>query len=154
MPDPIPERPVIQADLAATVTAQTVDEDTSIDSLQNQDPAEIPSASASIEPSQPQVAELTLPSSSPSLDNNGLPVGWSVRLGSFSDSSNARNLTQRLITDGYRAYSREITSSQGVLTAVYVGPQVERDKAEQLKQQLQDEFQLSGIVVKFEVDSI
>lgn len=152
MPDPVPERPVIQADLTATNTPQSIDEDPRLDSQSNQDQLEIPAEP--IETSQPQVAELTTPSVSPSLDDSGLPVGWSVRLGSFSNSNNARNLTQRLLADGYRAYSREINSSQGVLTAVFVGPQVERDKADQLKQELQDEFELSGIVVKFEVDSI
>jgi len=153
MPDPIPERPLIQADIAATVTAQSAIPVTVPDSQVNLDPANT-SSSSIVTTNLPPGVELPATSTRPSLDDNGLPVGWSVRLGSFSNTNNARNLTQRLLADGYRAYSREISSTQGVLTAVFVGPQVERNKAEQLKQQLQTEFQLSGIVVKFEVDSI
>jgi DedD protein len=153
MPDPIPERPVIQADVAATVVAQPGIRNTDIDTQADLD-ATAASSTSVLATNLPPGVELPTTVTRPSLDGNGLPVGWSVRLGSFSNTNNARNLTQRLLADGYRAYSREIRSAQGVLTAVFVGPQVERDKAEQLKQQLQTEFQLSGIVVKFEVDSI
>ncbi|MBL4820485.1 MAG: SPOR domain-containing protein [Gammaproteobacteria bacterium] len=142
MPDPIPQRPVILADSVATVTANekvvvetgpgsTVVEEVTV-----------------IEADSPAIA------TAPVLDEAGLPTGWSVRLGSFSNSNNARNLTRRLLTAGYRAYTREFSVNQNVLTAVFVGPQVEREKTEQLKQQLQDEFQLSGIVVRFEVDTL
>ena len=151
MPDPIPERPLIQADIAATVTAQVAIPIP--DSQVDLDPANT-SSTSTVTTNLPPGVELPATLTRPSLDDNGLPVGWSVRLGSFSNTNNARNLTQRLLADGYRAYSREIRSSQGVLTAVFVGPQVERNKVEQLKQQLQTKFQLSGIVVKFEVDSI
>jgi len=151
MSDPIPERPLIQADIAATVTAQVAIPIP--DSQVDLDPANT-SSTSTVTTNLPPGVELPATLTRPSLDDNGLPVGWSVRLGSFSNTNNARNLTQRLLADGYRAYSREIRSSQGVLTAVFVGPQVERNKVEQLKQQLQTKFQLSGIVVKFEVDSI
>jgi DedD protein len=92
--------------------------------------------------------------SEPTLDEMSLPEGWSVRLGIFSNATNAANLTRRLLDAGYRAYRREIPGAQGTVTGVFVGPQVERAAANLLKDQLQDEFQLAGLVVRFEVDSI
>jgi len=90
----------------------------------------------------------------PGLDANGLPQGWSVRLGSFESMANANNLLERLRTAGYKAYSRKIISTQGELTGVFVGPWVERAAVDGYRQQLQQDFQLSGIIVRFEVDGL
>jgi len=89
-----------------------------------------------------------------SLDSTGLPQGWSVRLASFSNQTNARNLVERLQTNGHRAYMREVTSSQGPLTAVYVGPDVDRAAAQRLREQLQREYDLAGIVVRYEIEEL
>lgn len=90
----------------------------------------------------------------PVLDAEGLPVGWSVRLASFADERNAQTLLQRLLQDEFKAYSRQITTEQGAMTAVFVGPQLERDRVEALKAQLQDRYQLNGIVVRFEIEAL
>jgi len=90
----------------------------------------------------------------PTLDANGLPQGWSVRLGSFADERNANNLMQRLLASGYRAYTRQTASNGTRMTGVYVGPWLEQDSVRQYQQQLQEEFQLSGLVVRYEVAPI
>ncbi len=90
----------------------------------------------------------------PTLDANGLPQGWSVRLGSFADESNANNLMQRLLASGYRAYTRQSTSNGTRMTGVYVGPWLEQDLVRQYQKQLQEEFQLSGLVVRYEVEPL
>ncbi len=90
----------------------------------------------------------------PVLDSDGLPEGWSVRLASFSSAANAQALVERLLARGHRAYARQITSSQGPLTAVFVGPGADRAAMLQLQRQLQDEFQLSGIVVRYEIEAL
>jgi len=90
----------------------------------------------------------------PTLDANGLPQGWSVRLGSFSDAANASNLLQRLLADGYRAYTRQLMSGQTELTAVFVGPWIERERVAEYQKELQDKFQLSGMVVRYQVEQI
>ncbi len=90
----------------------------------------------------------------PVLDSDGLPEGWSVRLASFSSAANAQALVERLLARGHRAYIRQISSSQGPLTAVFVGPGADRAAMLQLQRQLQDEFQLSGIVVRYEIEAL
>ncbi len=90
----------------------------------------------------------------PVLDSDGLPEGWSVRLASFSSAANAQALVERLLASGHRAYVRQITSSQGPLMAVFVGPGADRAAMLQLQRQLQDEFQLSGIVVRYEIEAL
>ena len=90
----------------------------------------------------------------PTLDANGLPQGWSVRLGSFADERNANNLMQRLLASGYRAYTRQTAGNGTRMTGVYVGPWLEQDSVRQYQKQLQEEFQLSGLVVRYEVEPL
>ena len=87
----------------------------------------------------------------PTLNLAGLPNGWSIRLGSFSEASNATNLLQRLQSAGYKAYTRDIDSEQAELTGVFVGPWLERALVNDYIDQLRDEFQLEGMVVRYQL---
>ena len=151
MPDPVPQRPVIEADTmpepVIDQTPATLLPDTDQPGIENREVAQSSSAGSSPE-TTPE------PAAKPQLDANGLPIAWSVRLGTFSNAANAQKLTADLLASGYRAYTREYLDEQNTMTMVLVGPQVERDKAEQLQAQLQAEFQLSGLIVRYEIDSL
>ncbi len=88
------------------------------------------------------------------LDVQGLPESWSVRLGSFSSAANASALVTRLQDAGHRAYTRRVDSSQGPLTAVFVGPLVDRGAAQILLDRLRQDFQLSGMIVRYEIEQL
>jgi len=88
------------------------------------------------------------------LDVQGLPESWSVRLASFSNTANASALVTRLQEAGHRAYTRRVESSQGVLTAVFVGPLVDRGAAQILLDRLRQDFQLSGMIVRYEIEQL
>ena len=90
----------------------------------------------------------------PQLDTAGLPQGWVVRLGSFSDSENASNLVTRLQDAGYKAYSRAMSSDQGALTGVFVGPWLDRGQVNEYQRKLQEEFSLAGLVVPYELERL
>ena len=90
----------------------------------------------------------------PQLSDAGLPQGWVVSLGSFSDSENASNLVTRLQDAGYKAYSRVIRSSQQTLTGVFVGPWLDRGQVNEYQQKLQEEFNLAGLVVRYELERL
>ena len=77
-----------------------------------------------------------------------------MRLGSFSSADNASNLVTRLQAAGHRAYTRRVESSQGVLTAVFVGPQVDRTAAQNLMERLRQDFQLNGMIVRYEIETL
>ena len=58
---------------------------------------------------------------------------------------------QRLQTAGYKAYIRDIDSEQVELTGVFVGPWLERALVNDYIDQLRDEFQLEGMVVRYQL---
>lgn len=165
-----PQRPVITADSDAirirpespvTAIANNTPSGQSAQTVQTAPPAGADAQSVAV--TQPVAAAPVVAStvaaaatSTPpaSLDAQGLPEGWSVRLGSFSNADNASALVTRLQAAAHRAYTRRVDSSQGVLTAVFVGPLVSRTAAQTLLERLRQDFQLNGMIVRYEIDSL
>ena len=88
----------------------------------------------------------------PVLDTEGLPQAWSIRLGLFGDGANAEALVTNLLTQDYRAYSDSMPTSQGELTAVFVGPVLTRNEAESLRDELSDNFNVDALIVDFGIN--
>ena len=123
----LPKRPVIEPPRPQILSDELVKE------------AEVSVTEAEVVPQQPQ------------LDKQGLPDAWSVRLASFGEQENAKALVARLLKQGYKAYSRTLGSSQGKLEAVYIGPVLTKSETEALLSELEAEFGLEGIAVKFSI---
>lgn len=81
----------------------------------------------------------------PALDQEGVPVAWTLQLASFRDESNARALRSELLKAGYKVYIRHMAG----LIKVFVGPELQRSRLEKLQAQLKEEYALEGIVVRF-----
>lgn len=79
------------------------------------------------------------------VDANGLSITWAVQLASLSNRANADALQKTLRTQGYNAYIR--TSDN--VNRVFVGPLIERAEADRLRDQLDKQQKLKGIVVRF-----
>lgn len=169
MADPVPSRPVIIANqpdfVANSQTADTQAADT--DAVNESEPDPVQPEVAIVESQQAQIEQPTVnidqlvaeivdsqPSyerDAPQLGADGLPQGWSVRLGTFSDESNATVLLDRLLDAGYKAYARDIPRGEATLTAVFVGPWLDRNRVDAYQQELQDEFKLAGYVVRYTI---
>ena len=104
-----------------------------------------PTASAPATPEQPAPAKTEPPVAEPRLDNNNLPVSWSIQLASLSNRASAESLQQTLRSQGYNAYIR---TADG-MNRVFVGPLVERSEANRLRDVLQRQQKLDGFVVRF-----
>lgn len=76
---------------------------------------------------------------------------WVIKLGSFSDKNNASNLIKKLKANGYTAYMHESNTSQGKMVSVFVGPNVQRNLAEQTAQRLEKLLNIKGMVVKYKI---
>lgn len=164
LPEPTQSRPVILADTMPSVDEEeepesslSPSEEFTDDNLQDiVERIEQSSIAANADAEDSDNAEIAASEPDftrdpPALGPDGLPQGWSVRLGSFSDAGNAQNLLQRLQDSGYRAYTRSIESEQGSLTRVFVGPWLDRARVESYQRELQSQFQLAGMIVRFQL---
>ncbi|MGO4894073.1 SPOR domain-containing protein [Flavobacterium sp. W21_SRS_FM6] len=78
-------------------------------------------------------------------------AGWVVQLGSFRHQKNVRELLTKLEQSGYRAFSRPVQTSSGLLTKVFVGPELQKDKLEKVLPHLKEITALQGRVTPFTV---
>ncbi|MFV8835600.1 SPOR domain-containing protein [Aquisalimonas sp. APHAB1-3] len=75
-------------------------------------------------------------------------ASWAVQVGSFTSESNALGLRDRLRDQGFSAYvDRLERDGQDPTYRLRVGPVVERDAAEALLEDLQEDADLDGLVV-------
>lgn len=79
------------------------------------------------------------------------PENWAVQLGSFQDKQNANKLITQLRKKGLSAFSKESTLNQKRITRVFVGPTTDTIKAHKMIQQLNKEFQIKAILVRYKV---
>ncbi|MFK7702569.1 SPOR domain-containing protein [Pseudomonas caspiana] len=109
-------------------------------------PVTPPAPTSAPTPAAPPAQAATKPAAPSGVDANGLSVSWSVQLASMSNRANADNLQKTLRTQGYNAYIR---TANGV-NRVFVGPLIERAEADRLRDQLDKQQKLKGIVVRFQ----
>ncbi|AUY36423.1 SPOR domain-containing protein [Pseudomonas soli] len=105
-----------------------------------------PPAVAKVEPRLAPAAAAAKPAAPSKIDVNGLPVSWSIQLASLSNRAGAENLQKTLRSQGYNAYIR---SADG-MNRVFVGPLIERAEAERLRDVINRQQNLKGIVVRFQ----
>jgi len=61
---------------------------------------------------------------------------WAVQLGSFSNQQNAERLAADLRNQGYAAFLSQLQTGSGALHRVRIGPQKDRESAEEVAKQL------------------
>lgn len=132
------------------------------------DPQAPPAASAPVEPAPaptpavpttpaepvaPPAAATPAPAPAPAVQPQTTPAkplsGWVVQLASLASKDNALALQERLRGLGYTAFVEEVKTAQGVLFRVRVGPELERANAENLRDRLDQQVQLKGIVTRY-----
>lgn len=102
-----------------------------------------------IAPAEPRIVETDEPApvaldpNKSTLDAGGSVVAWTLQVGAFNNTQNATKLRDTLRSEGFKAYL--IKNSKTQLDHVYVGPMLQRAKAEEARAQLVLEMSLDGI---------
>ncbi|HEK1686266.1 TPA: SPOR domain-containing protein [Pseudomonas putida] len=156
LPDPSEQPPVVVDESTAPVSAPSQPITPSPSQVAQvpvtKSPAPAPAAKAEARPVQPATpapaatASASKPAAASKIDGNGLPVSWSIQLASLSNRAGADNLQKTLRSQGYNAYIR---SADG-MNRVFVGPLIERAEAERLRDVINRQQNLKGIVVRFQ----
>src|SRR3990167_3539917 len=87
------------------------------------------------------------------LENNGLVhfkgAVWVIQLGSFKNKADALRLTNRLRSNGYRAFIQQVSTSFGHSIRVFVGPEYQQDSAFALVEHVANHLHIRGVVVSY-----
>ena len=88
--------------------------------------------------------------SSGSLDEQGLPIAWSIQLPSFSDPKEAAHLQKELIRHSFPTYLHTASDSAGELVFyVCIGPHLSWQKISEQLVRLRTELHVEGVIVRF-----
>lgn len=135
-PEPLPE--------------QQTESQTEAASAPEDSPAAVPEPVA--EPVEPQAPTVPTRSTAPeklAMDKQGVPIAWILQVASVSSQEKAEQLRQQLLVKDRKAYTRKISSNGKVLYRVYVGPKFERAQLERLKTDVDGEFGVSSMIVRY-----
>ena len=86
------------------------------------------------------------------LDQNDLPIAWSLQLGSFRNQQNAEQLRANLRDANFRSYILQSNTGEGQVFKVFVGPRLERAGIEEIAQKIQTTMSLEGHIVRYRVE--
>ncbi|MDG1205821.1 MAG: SPOR domain-containing protein [Pseudomonadales bacterium] len=86
------------------------------------------------------------------LDQNSLPVGWTLQLGSFRNQQNAMKLRQDLRDDKYNSYILTDKGEQAVMYKVFVGPMHNRSELSAYGEKIEKDFDLKGRVIRYNIE--
>lgn len=85
----------------------------------------------------------------PSIDADGIPVAWILRVASVSSGAKADSLRRQLLKMGHKAYRQKVKSGGKTLYRVYVGPKVERAQLEKIQTQINREFGVTTMITRY-----
>ena len=86
------------------------------------------------------------------LDQNQLPVNWSLQLGSFSNEDNAVRLREKLREENYRTYILHARTGDGDLYRVFVGPSSSKESLSKMNDAIAAKFSLKGKIVRYRIE--
>jgi len=82
--------------------------------------------------------------------NDRLTVSaWVVQLGSFSKEENALKLRDQLRAKGYTTFVESINAKGVKVFRVRIGPELDRARAEAIREKLENELKIKGIVGRY-----
>ncbi len=82
------------------------------------------------------------------LDADQLPVGWTLQLASFKEKENATRLRKRLRDATYTSY----VLHRDDMHRVFVGPSLERERLESIAADIEAQFSLKGVIVRWRIE--
>lgn len=74
---------------------------------------------------------------------------WVIQVASLRNAASAKTLRDKLQKRGYKAYIREVTSSAGMVSRVFIGPKLNKDAALSIKAKVDSAFKVNSLVLVF-----
>ena len=85
----------------------------------------------------------------PSLDSEGIPVAWVLKVYGPKDKETITELSKKLLSNGYSAFIKDSVVSEIVVSHIYIGPKIAKDKLLKEKESLSEKYGLDSQLIKF-----
>ncbi len=74
---------------------------------------------------------------------------WVLQIASYKFENHASALRDELIGRGYKSFIKTVDTSSGPRTRLYVGPSIDKASLEQAKRELDNEYRVEAMLLKF-----
>ena len=85
----------------------------------------------------------------PSINKKGVPNSWVLQIASFLHEKHALEFRDRLVTDGYAAFTRQVETDKGKMVRVFVGPKIDKNRLLAQQKQIEKKYELNTLFLKF-----
>ncbi|HSX84393.1 MAG TPA: SPOR domain-containing protein [Cellvibrio sp.] len=115
--------------------------------------AEVEEASASVASADSNLVDTTVDTTDEvpelPLGADGIPEAWVVQVASLSNKEAASKLRDELQADGHKAYVRTVTTANGSVTRVFIGPKLDKAEALKVKAEVDKRLKVNAMVLRF-----
>ncbi len=133
--------PIGRRDEAGDVTLPD-DTDTS-----DVEPAPLPARADTVP--DPSLAEARQTLTSPEMDEDGLPIAYSLQVATMADAERAEKLRQELVDAGYKGYVKRLRRSDRTLYRVLVGPKFTRGELDPVKVAVDQRWRVESMIIRY-----
>lgn len=144
-PENFPERPAYQP-LRTMVDEHNAKASDTPESSPEKKP--LPDEDAKLAATTPKVEQITRPTKAQDQEKKNTAHAWVVQVGSFSQADNALALRNKLRKKQFPAFVEAITTPEGKIYRVRVGPEVQQRSANKLQRRLKKEMAMKGLVMR------
>lgn len=79
-----------------------------------------------------------------------IPDAWVVQVASLSNKEAAAKLRDELQAEGHKAYIRTVTTANGSVTRVFIGPKLDKAEALKVKAEVDKRLKVNAMVLRFQ----
>lgn len=113
-------------------------------------PEAVASASSASAPAPNQTADTADEVPELPLGPDGIPEAWVVQVASLSNQEAAARLRDELQAEGHKAYIRRVSTPNGSVTRVFIGPKLSRAEADKVKADVDKRLKVNAMVLRFQ----
>lgn len=113
-------------------------------------PEAVASASSASAPAPNQTADTADEVPELPLGPDGIPEAWVVQVASLSNQEAAARLRDELQAEGHKAYIRRVSTPNGSVTRVFIGPKLSKAEADKVKADVDKRLKVNAMVLRFQ----
>lgn len=84
-----------------------------------------------------------------SVDEKGLPESWVLQVASYRYPSHAKDMRDKLINEGHKAFAKDVDTERGNMTRLYVGPSMSKNGLIKQKKAIERRHKVSTMLLRF-----
>jgi DedD protein len=85
----------------------------------------------------------------PALDEDGLPVAFTLQVATMAGRERAEALRDELVAAGYKGYLKRLRRNDRVLWRVLVGPKYTREELEPVKEAIDENWRVESLIMRY-----